>query len=160
MMSYMVGRLLLLQGSISNLTCHIDFDSTQLDLDTWSCRYVHRNCQNLIKETNISTIVLTLVLERWQMIPYKNKTKLWNVQNVGNTIMKDQKAQSIFVRSKVRNRQNIFYSVCKPQSYLTDIYVLPIGVFNLRQHFEISYSKYANKHYITGVYITINDSCR
>jgi hypothetical protein len=34
------------------------------------------------------------------------------------------------------------------------------GVFNLRQHFEISYSRYANKHYITGVYITINDSYR
>ena len=32
------------------------------------------------------------------------------------------------------------------------------GVFNLHQHFEISYSRYANKHYITGVYITINDS--
>ena len=31
------------------------------------------------------------------------------------------------------------------------------GVFNLRQHFEISYSRYANKHYITGIYITIND---
>jgi len=38
----MVGTLLLLQGSISNLTCRIDFDSTQLDLDTWSCRLVHR----------------------------------------------------------------------------------------------------------------------
>ena len=35
-----------------------------------------------------------------------------------------------------------------------------VGVFNLRQHFEISYSRYANKHYITGVYITINDSYR
>jgi hypothetical protein len=34
------------------------------------------------------------------------------------------------------------------------------GVFNLRQHFEISYSRYANKHYSTGVYITINDSYR
>ena len=31
---------------------------------------------------------------------------------------------------------------------------------DLRQHFEISYSRYANKHYITGVYITINDSYR
>ena len=34
------------------------------------------------------------------------------------------------------------------------------GVFNLCQHFEISYSRYANKHFITGVYITINDSYR
>jgi hypothetical protein len=34
------------------------------------------------------------------------------------------------------------------------------GVFNLCQHFEISYSTYANKHFITGVYITINDSYR
>jgi hypothetical protein len=31
------------------------------------------------------------------------------------------------------------------------------GVFNICQHFEISYSRYANKHYITGVYIAIND---
>ena len=31
------------------------------------------------------------------------------------------------------------------------------SVFNLCQHFEISYSRYANKHYITGVYIAIND---
>ena len=38
----MVGKLLLLQGSISNLTRRIDFDSTQLDLDTWSWRCVHR----------------------------------------------------------------------------------------------------------------------
>jgi hypothetical protein len=29
------------------------------------------------------------------------------------------------------------------------------GVFNLCQHFEISYSRYANKYYITGVYIAI-----
>ena len=35
-----------------------------------------------------------------------------------------------------------------------------IGVFNLCQHFKISYSRYANKHFITGVYITINDSYR
>ena len=42
MMSCMVGKLLLLQGSISNVTCRIDFDSTQLDLDTCSCRFVHR----------------------------------------------------------------------------------------------------------------------
>ena len=42
MMSCMVGTLLLLKGSISNLTCRIDFDSTQLDLDTYSCRFVHR----------------------------------------------------------------------------------------------------------------------
>ena len=34
------------------------------------------------------------------------------------------------------------------------------GVFNLCQHFEISYSRYANKHYITGVYIAINDIYR
>jgi hypothetical protein len=32
----MVGKLLLLQGSISNLACRIDFDSTQMDLDTCS----------------------------------------------------------------------------------------------------------------------------
>ena len=32
------------------------------------------------------------------------------------------------------------------------------GVFNLCQHFEISYSRYANKHFITGVYIATNDS--
>ena len=31
------------------------------------------------------------------------------------------------------------------------------GVFNLCQRFEISYSRYANKHFITGVYIAIND---
>jgi hypothetical protein len=35
-----------------------------------------------------------------------------------------------------------------------------LGVFNLCQHFEISYSRYANKHYITGVYIAINDIYR
>jgi hypothetical protein len=34
------------------------------------------------------------------------------------------------------------------------------GVFNLCQHFEILYSRYANKHYITGVYIAINDIYR
>jgi len=34
------------------------------------------------------------------------------------------------------------------------------GVFNLCQHFEISYSRYANKDCITGVYITINNSYR
>jgi hypothetical protein len=34
------------------------------------------------------------------------------------------------------------------------------GVFNLCQHFEISYSRDANKHYITGVYIAINDIYR
>ena len=34
------------------------------------------------------------------------------------------------------------------------------GVFNLCQHFEISDSRYANKHYITGVYIAINDIYR
>ena len=34
------------------------------------------------------------------------------------------------------------------------------GVFNLCQHFKISYSRYANKHYITGVYIAINDIYR
>ena len=34
------------------------------------------------------------------------------------------------------------------------------GVFNLRQHFEILYSRYANKHYITCVYIAINDIYR
>ena len=34
------------------------------------------------------------------------------------------------------------------------------GVFNLCQHFEISYSRYTNKHYITGVYIAINDTYR
>ena len=42
-------------------------------------------------------------------------------------------------------------------------YVTPVptkGVFNLCQHFEISYSRYANKHYITGVYIAINDIYR
>ena len=31
------------------------------------------------------------------------------------------------------------------------------GVFNLCQHFEISYSRNANKHITTGVYITINE---
>ena len=41
-----------------------------------------------------------------------------------------------------------------------DITMSVSGVFNLRQHLEISYSRYANKHYITGVYITINDSYR
>ena len=58
-------------------------------------------CEQKLSELDIgkkylkqySTIVHTLVLERWQTIPYKNKTKLWNVQNVRNTIMKDQKAQ-------------------------------------------------------------------
>jgi hypothetical protein len=34
------------------------------------------------------------------------------------------------------------------------------GVFNLCQHFEISYSRYANKYYITGVYIAINEIYR
>jgi len=32
------------------------------------------------------------------------------------------------------------------------------GVFNLCQHFEISHSRNASKHFITGVYITINDN--
>jgi len=30
------------------------------------------------------------------------------------------------------------------------------GVFNICQHFEISYSRNANKHITTGVYITFN----
>jgi hypothetical protein len=34
------------------------------------------------------------------------------------------------------------------------------GVSKICQHFEISYSRYANKYFITGVYITINDSYR
>ena len=38
--------------------------------------------------------------------------------------------------------------------------IYSFGVFNLCQHFEISYSRYANKHFIRGVYITINDSYR
>ena len=43
----------------------------------------------------------------------------------------------------------------------TDFFVSALnGVFNLCQHFEISYSRYANKHYITGVYIAINDIYR
>ena len=46
-----------------------------------------------------------------------------------------------------------------PRSYFSTHSCL-MGVFNLRQHFEISYSRYANKHYITGVYLTINDSYR
>jgi hypothetical protein len=33
------------------------------------------------------------------------------------------------------------------------------GVFSLCQHFEISYSRNANKHITTGVYITINNKC-
>jgi hypothetical protein len=36
----------------------------------------------------------------------------------------------------------------------------PKGVFNLCQHFEISYSRNVNKHFITGVYITINETAR
>ena len=47
-----------------------------------------------------------------------------------------------------------YYIVSSFYSYCT------YGVFNLCQHFEISYSRYANKHFITGVYITINDSYR
>ena len=45
---------------------------------------------------------------------------------------------------------------------ITPVVVAPFvkGVFNLCQHLEISYSKNANKHFITGVYITINDSYR
>ena len=34
------------------------------------------------------------------------------------------------------------------------------GVFNLCQQFEISYSRYANKHMTTCVYIAINDNYR
>ena len=34
------------------------------------------------------------------------------------------------------------------------------GIFNLCQQFEISYSRYANKHITTCVYITINDNYR
>jgi len=34
------------------------------------------------------------------------------------------------------------------------------GVFNLCQHFEISYSRNANKHITTCVYIAINDHYR
>ena len=44
--------------------------------------------------------------------------------------------------------------------YRAYIETLLSGVFNLCQHFEISYSRYANTHFITGVYITINDSYR
>ena len=50
-------------------------------------------------------------------------------------------------------------SLKKNKNKRRSYYVL-MGVFNLRQHFEISYSRYANKHYFTGVYITINDSYR
>ena len=47
--------------------------------------------------------------------------------------------------------------ICKPLRFPgTQLF----GVFNLCQHFEISYSRYANIHFITGVYITINDSYR
>jgi hypothetical protein len=54
----MVGQLLLLQGSISNLTCRIDFDSTQLDLDTCSCRFVHRiaHRKNIFKTMQQSSL--------------------------------------------------------------------------------------------------------
>ena len=40
----------------------------------------------------------------------------------------------------------------------SQVMMLLTGVFNLCQHFEISYSRYAITHFITGVYITINDS--
>jgi hypothetical protein len=42
----------------------------------------------------------------------------------------------------VDKRQNTNYSFLPVTSKLS-------GVFNLRQHFEISYSRYANKHYNT-----------
>ena len=38
--------------------------------------------------------------------------------------------------------------------------IIIFRVFNLCQHFEISYSRYAIKHFITGVYISITDSYR
>ena len=40
----------------------------------------------------------------------------------------------------------------------SQVMMLLTSVFNLCQHFEISYSRYANTHFITGVYKTINDS--
>jgi hypothetical protein len=64
-------------------------------------------------------------------------------------------------------RSGQFYSWRKPEYpekttellQVTDklVHFASSGVFNLCQHFEISYSRYANKHYITGVYIAIND---
>jgi hypothetical protein len=47
-----------------------------------------------------------------------------------------------------------------PKLLFVHVHVHIYGVFNLCQHFEISYSRYASKHYITGVYIAINDIYR
>ena len=51
----------------------------------------------------------------------------------------------------------VLVSVNDINSFMTILIIIIFGVFNLCQHFEISYSRNANKHYITGVYIAIND---
>jgi hypothetical protein len=67
MMSCMVGKSLLLQGSISNLTCRIDFDSTQFDLDTCSCRFVHRiaHRKNIFKTMQQSSLRWRWIVDKW-----------------------------------------------------------------------------------------------
>jgi hypothetical protein len=67
MMSCMVGKLLLLQGSISNLTCRIDFDSTQFDLNTRNCRFVHRiaHKKNIFKTIQQSSLRRLWSVDKW-----------------------------------------------------------------------------------------------
>jgi hypothetical protein len=59
-----------------------------------------------------------------------------------------------------KEKPKIFIKKKKKKKKTTKKKVYFTGVFNLCQHFEISYSRYANKHYITGVYIAINDIYR
>ena len=67
--------------------------------------------------------------------------------------------QNIFF-SDIGN-QNIFLEKnIRPPPFKLNGRSLKYGVFNLCHHYEISYSRYANKHYITGVYIAINDIYR
>ena len=76
-----------------------------------------------------------------------------SIKSINSPSNKEDKRTSIWVEDK---RTSIWVEVCTPQSTAW----LVIGVFNLCQHFEISYSRYANKHYITGVYLAINDIYR
>jgi hypothetical protein len=127
MMSCMVVQLLLLQGSISNLTCHIDLDSTQLDLDTWSCRFVHRNCHRKKIFKTIQQSSLHWSVDKQYHTRIKQNYEMSKTCATPSWKIKKHNKFSLGQRSETGK---IFLTVCKPQSYLTDIYVLPINVVN------------------------------
>jgi hypothetical protein len=78
-----------------------------------------------------------------------NKTKIW-IEKQNHRNIKKKLKQLLHWQY---NQFEIYDSIIEKKTAL-------IPKDNPSQHFEISYSRYANKHYITGVYITINDSYR